>query len=72
MTSRERFQRAINKQQADRVCVDFGATSATGIMAGVLHHLRYAVLKEKNYRVKVCEPMQMLGEIDDTLRKPSA
>ncbi len=69
MTSRERFQRAINKQQADRVCVDFGATSATGIMAGVLHHLRYAVLKEKNYRVKVCEPMQMLGEIDDTLRE---
>ena len=69
MTSRERFQRAINKQQADRVCVDFGATSATGIMAGVLHQLRCAVLKEKNYRVKVCEPMQMLGEIDDTLRQ---
>jgi uroporphyrinogen-III decarboxylase len=69
MTSRERFQRAINKQQADRVCVDFGATSATGIMAGVLHQLRYAVLKEKNYCVKICEPMQMLGEIDDTLRQ---
>ena len=57
----------MNKQQADRVCVDFGATSATGIMAGVLHQLRYAVLKEKNYRVKICEPMQMLGEIDDRL-----
>jgi uroporphyrinogen-III decarboxylase len=69
MTSRERFWRAINKQQADRVCVDFGATSATGIMAGVLHQLRYAVLKEKNYRVKICEPIQMLGEIDDTLRE---
>jgi uroporphyrinogen-III decarboxylase len=69
MTSRERFWRAINKQQADRVCVDFGATPATGIMAGVLHQLRYAILKEKNYRVKICEPMQMLGEIDDRLRE---
>lgn len=69
MTSRERFWRAINKQQADRLCVDFGATSATGIMASTLHRLRYAVLKEKDYRVKVCEPLQMLGKIDDRLRQ---
>lgn len=34
-----------------------------------VHRLRQAVLGDKKWRVKVTEPYQMLGEIDDPLRK---
>lgn len=68
MTSRERLQATLNHQQPDRVCVDFGATAITGIHVSVVDKLRRAVLGDPNYRVKVCEPYQMLGEIDDKLR----
>ena len=67
MTSRERFEATLNHRQPDRVCVDMGATTTTGISAGVVAKLRQAVLGEKGYRVKVTEPYQMLGEVDDEL-----
>jgi hypothetical protein len=35
----------------------------------VVDRLRKAVLGDRDYRVKVCEPYQMLGEIDDRLRQ---
>ncbi len=34
-----------------------------------VHRLRQAVLGDKDYRVKVIEPYQMLGEIDEELRQ---
>jgi len=67
MTSRQRLQATLQHQQPDRVCVDFGATFVTGIHVSALTRLRQAVLGDKDYRVKVTEPYQMLGEVDDQL-----
>ncbi len=69
MTSRQRLQAALNHQQPDRVCVDFGSTAVTGIHASAVTRLRRAVLGDEHYRVKVIEPYQVLGEIDDALRE---
>ena len=68
MTSRERVQRALDHQQPDRVPVDFGGTAVTGIHVAAVTRLRQAVLGNKDYRVKVIEPYQMLGEVDEELR----
>jgi hypothetical protein len=51
------------------VCVDFGATFVTGMHVAVVDKLRKAVLGDADWRVKVCEPYQMLGEVDDELRE---
>ena len=69
MTSRQRLEAVINHKPVDRVCVDFGAGGQTGMGVCALHRLRQAVLGDKDYRVKVIEPYQMLGEVDDELRQ---
>jgi hypothetical protein len=69
MNSRERLLAALNHQQPDRVPVDFGSTAVTGIHVSALTRLRRAVLGAGDYRVKVIEPYQMLGEVDEELRK---
>jgi hypothetical protein len=70
MTSRERLQLALSHQQPDRVPVDIGATFVTGIHVTALAKLRRAVLGEQpDHRIKVHEPYQMLGEVDDELRE---
>ncbi|MBN1553365.1 MAG: methyltransferase [Phycisphaerae bacterium] len=69
MTSRERLIATLHHTQPDRVCVDMGATAVTGISAGALHKLRRAVLGDDGYRVRVHEPYQMLGAVDDALRE---
>jgi hypothetical protein len=68
MNSRERLQSALAHRAPDRVPVDFGATAVTGIHVSVVHRLRQRILGEKDYRVRVIEPYQMLGEVDDRLR----
>lgn len=68
MTSRERLQATLQHQQPDQVCVDFGATFVTGIHVSVVHQLRQRLLGARKDPVKVIEPYQMLGEIDDELR----
>src|SRR5512136_822162 len=68
MTSRERLDAALTHHPPDRVPVDFGATFVTGIHVSVVHRIRQQLLGEPDYRVKVIEPYQMLGEIDDRLR----
>ncbi len=67
MNSRERLEKTLNRQPVDRVCVDFGATHVTGISASTLSKVRKALLGEEDYRVKVHEPFQMLGQIDEKL-----
>ena len=67
MNSRERLQKTLNHESVDRVCVDFGATHVTGISASTLSKLRRALLGEDDFRVKIIEPFQMLGEIDEKL-----
>ena len=69
MTSRQRLTATLNHQEPDRICVDFGAGFQTGMGAGAVHRLRQAVLGPSDYRVKVIEPYQMLGEIDEELRR---
>ncbi len=70
MTSRERVKAALNHRQPDRVPVDFGSTMVTGISVSVVSRLRKALgLDGLSDRVKVNEPYQMLGEIQDDLRE---
>ncbi len=63
------MQAAIEHRQPDRVPVDFGSTAVTGMHVSIVHRLRQRLLGEPGYRVKVIEPYQMLGEIDDALRE---
>ncbi len=68
MTSKERVQNALNHKTSDRVPVDFGTTGVTGIHCKVVEGLRrHYGLKEKP--VRIIEPFQMLGEIDEELQK---
>jgi hypothetical protein len=70
MTSRERILAAINHRQPDQVPVDFGATVVSGIAAGVIPGLRVALgLDAAPQPIKVFEPIQMLGEVSDDLRR---
>ena len=69
MNGKERLAATLDHKRPDRVCVDFGATAVTGIHVSALTRLRNAVLGDANYRVKVIEPYQMLGEVDDELRE---
>lgn len=66
MTSRERIQAALEHRQPDKVPVDFGGTSVSGISASTVYKLRKAFnLPERPVRV-VCS-YQLLGEIDEEL-----
>lgn len=66
MNSRERVRAAINHKEPDRVSIDLGSTPVTGISASTLTKLR-KVLKLKECLVKVHEPYQMLGEVEEDL-----
>jgi len=68
MTSREILQTALEHRQPARVPVDFGATPVTGMHVSIVHQVRQRLLGHPDFRVKVIEPYQMLGEIDDELR----
>ncbi len=70
MNSRQRLEAALQHRQPDRVCVDFGASFVTGVHVSVVDKLRRAMLGDDLWRVKVIEPYQMLGEVDDALREP--
>ncbi len=66
MNSRERFCLTVNHKQPDRVVVDFGSTAVTGIHVLAVEKLRdYYGLEPRP--VRVIEPYQMLGLIDDDL-----
>ncbi len=66
MTSRERFELTVNHRQPDRIVVDFGATSVTGIHVLAVENLRryYGLAYQP---VRVVDPYQMLGEVDEEL-----
>lgn len=67
MTSKERVRAAIARQQRDRVPVDFGASFITGIHCSVVENLRRHYGLEPR-PVKICEPYQMLGLVEEDLR----
>jgi len=66
MTSRERILETLSHHLPDRIPVDFGSTPVTGIHVRIIDKLRdFFGLGWKP--VKVTEPYQMLGEMDDEL-----
>jgi hypothetical protein len=66
MESRQRVTTALNHKLPDRVPVDFGATSVTGMHVLAVENLRkYYGLENKP--VRVTDPYQMLGEVDAEL-----
>lgn len=67
LSRRERVQAALAHRQPDRIPIDFGGTAVTGIHASCVADLRDYYGLEKRL-VKVHEPYQMLGWIDDDLK----
>ncbi len=67
MTGRERLDAALNHRQPDRIPVDFNGTAVTGMHVKCVIGLREHYGLEKRL-VKVHEPYQMLGWIDDDLQ----
>jgi len=66
MTSRERLIAALNHREPDKVPVDFGGTTVTGIHAQALDRL-HKFLGIEDRTVRVYEPMQMLGIIEEDI-----
>ena len=66
MTSRANFIKTLNHKQPDKLVVDFGATTVTGIHVLMVKKLREHFGLERR-PVKAFEPFQMLGEIEDDL-----
>ena len=63
LSSRERVEAALNHRQADRVPVDLGGTTVTGIHVSSVYQLRQALaLDPPGTPVRVIEPFMMLGE----------
>jgi len=66
LPSRQRVLDALNHRQPDRVPIDLGSTSVTGMHVSVVAALRDYYGLEKR-PVRIHEPMQMLGMVDDDL-----
>ncbi len=68
MGSRENLIKTLNHQEPDRMVVDFGATTVTGIHTLVVEKLRSHFGLEKR-PVKVHEPFQFLGQVEEDLQE---
>jgi len=68
MTSRQRVLSALHHQQPDRVPIEFGSTAVTGMHVQAVAGLREHYGLERR-PVKVAEPYQMLGEIEEDLAR---
>lgn len=68
MTSREHVLTSLAHRQPDKIPVDFGSTAVTGIHVNVVVALREYFGLEK-HPVKVHEPYQMLGLIEEDLQE---
>ena len=68
MNQKERILLSLEYKPVDKIPIDFGSTVVTGMHVSVVEELReYYGLEKKP--VKVIDPYQMLGEIDDTMRR---
>lgn len=68
MNSKERVLSSLSHTQPDKIAVDFGATPVTGIHVQAIKNLRkYYGLEQK--LIRVIEPYQMLGEVEDDLKE---
>ncbi|MCC6369007.1 MAG: methyltransferase [Bryobacterales bacterium] len=68
MTSRERVLTTLRHSQPDRIPIDFGATSVTGMHVSCVAALREYYGLERRM-VKIFEPGQMLGWMDEDLKQ---
>ena len=68
MKGKERVRTVLSHCEADTIALDLGATSVTGIHVKMIAAFRQHYGLE-NRPVKVKEPFQMLGEVDDELAK---
>lgn len=68
MNSRQRLTKILNHKAADRVPIDFGGTGQTGMHVSCIEALRNHFGLDKK-PVKVIEPYQMLGELDNDLKE---
>ena len=68
MNQRERLRAALAHQETDRPPLDIGATAVSGIAAAALYRLRSA-LGLGRVPVKVHEPFQILGMVEDADRE---
>ncbi len=68
MNSRERVDLALQHKEADRVPMDLGGTTVTGMHVSTVYRLRQALgLDKPGTPVKIIEPLQTLGEIKPDL-----
>ena len=67
MTSKDRLLHALEHKESGRVPVDFGGTAVTGIHVNIVAALRDHYGLEKR-PVKVHEPYQMLGLVEEDLK----
>jgi hypothetical protein len=67
MNSRYKLKKVLNHEQSS-IPVDFGGTAVTGIHVSIVEKLRKHYGLEEG-PVKVCEPYQMLGMIEQDLRE---
>ncbi|MCC7349246.1 MAG: hypothetical protein IT446_01635 [Phycisphaerales bacterium] len=67
MTSRQRVLAAVEHRQPDLTPMDFGGTPVTGIHCSIIEKLRNHYGLERR-PVKVHEPYQMLGMVEDDLK----
>jgi hypothetical protein len=64
MNSRERVRLALSHQEPDRIPLDIGGSSVTGMHVSTVYHLRQALtLDTPGTPVKIIRPYLMLGEI---------
>ncbi|HTS61719.1 MAG TPA: uroporphyrinogen decarboxylase family protein [Candidatus Acidoferrales bacterium] len=68
MTSKQRVIAAVGHREPDRVPIDFGSTSVTGLHASCVAALRDWFGLERR-PVKIHEPGQMLGLIEEDLKQ---
>lgn len=66
MTSKERVLKSLNHEQPDQLPMDFGSSFITGVHCSVVAELRQHYGLEPR-PVKICEPYQMLGEVEEDL-----
>ena len=67
MTGRELLDKSLNHRESGKLSVDFGATAVSGIHVLCIDRLREYYGLDKRL-VKVIEPYQMLGLIEDDLK----
>jgi len=67
MTSKQRLNLALGHRQPDKIPIDLGGTAVTGIHVLAVEKLRrFYALEQRPVRVN--DPYQMLGEVEDDLR----